>query len=286
MNDVRGDLRLAVTAFEALRTPARVANHLRAEGRDGLALLQHELGPEQRDSVEMQVDALVERDVRVILHGDETFPSSLVVRGRPVAPVLFYWGNAALLEGPSVGMCGSRAASTLGLKAARSCGQEVARRGFTVVSGYAKGVDTETHLGALDDGGRTVIVLAEGFKYFRIKRDFKRRFDPRKVLVVSQFAPRQPWGAYNAMARNHIIFGLSQGLVVIEAGEKGGTLAAGQGALRLGRPVFVLNFGADTPPGNKILLEQGGIPVTSRDALGAALDEAASRPTEQQELPL
>jgi DNA processing protein len=64
------------------------------------------------------------------------------------------------------------------------------------------------------------------------------------------------------MARNSIIFGLSRALVVIEAGERGGTLAAGHGALKMGRPVLVVDFGNDnTPAGNRILLDAGAEPV-------------------------
>lgn len=286
MTEHRNELRLAITGYEALRTPAKVAAQLQGHGKSSLSSLRHDLSAEQQDLVEQQVDGLHQRDVRVVFSGDDSFPEALAARGRPAVPLLFYWGNSKLLHSRSIGMCGSRVATPLGLKAARSCGMEVARRGLAVVSGYAKGVDTETHLGALEEGGSTVIVLAEGFKYFRIKKHFKEHFDPERVLVVSQFAPRQPWGAYNAMARNHVIFGMSEGLVVIEAGDKGGTLAAGTGALRLGRPVFVLNFGDDTPVGNQMLLGQGGIPITSREALGAALDDAAARATVQEELPL
>jgi DNA processing protein len=111
-----------------------------------------------------------------------------------------------------------------------------------------------------------VIVLAEGIDHFPIKRDFVSHFDPERVLVVSQFHPQQPWAAYGAIARNHLIFGLGKALVVIEAGEQGGTLAAGREALQRGRPVFVLDFGDETPIGNRILVEAGGRPITSPTA--------------------
>jgi DNA processing protein len=118
---------------------------------------------------------------------DQQFPASLVVKGRPVVPGLFCMGDLRSLNAAAAGMCGSRQATPLGLKAARACGEEVSVRGLTVVSGYAKGVDTQTHLAALDQGGTTVIVLAEGINHFRIKREFAKSYDPERILVISQF---------------------------------------------------------------------------------------------------
>ena len=92
-----------------------------------------------------------------------------------------------------------------------------------------------------------------------------RRSDPLgdvddRVLVVSQFPPRQPWHVGSAMARNAIIAGLSEALVVVEAGAEGGTLNAGKQALALGRPVIALEFeSVSTPPGNGILLAMGAV---------------------------
>ena len=203
------------------------------------------------------------------------------------APLLFYWGNTALLHAGGVGMCGSRSVSELGLKAAHACGVQVSCRDLVVVSGYARGVDTATHLAALQAGGRTVNVLAEGFDHFRIKKDFKQDFDSSRALVVSQFPPGQPWGAFAAMDRNKVIFGLGLALVVIEAGERGGTLAAGEGALSAGRPLLVLDFGTETPPGNVKLLAAGGRPIASTTELASALDavvEGASDDSEEESL--
>lgn len=265
-------LRLALVAFAALRTPTKMINELAREGRDGLDRIWRDTSSTVRERIEATAHSLDERGVKVVMFGDSDYPAALVLRGRPAAPIIFYLGDLDLAKRPGIGMCGSRAISELGMKAARNCGYEVSRRGMVVISGYAKGVDTETHLAALQEGGSTVIVLAEGFDHFRVKRVFARDFDLNRVLVLSQFPPSQPWQAHAAMARNALIFGLGRALVVIEAGPKGGTLAAGEGALRIGRPLFVLDFGNESPEGNQALIARGGSPVTSVRALGEAID--------------
>lgn len=262
---------LALTAFAALQSPGRITKALESGGREALSDLS--LNWDDRSCQEIREEALRLHDegIRVTIFGDTDYPASLIFNGKPAAPILFHKGNTALFAQPSIGMCGSRNVSELGLKAARSCGVQVALNGMAVVSGYAKGVDTATHLAALESSGSTVIVLAEGFDHFRIKREFRDHLDWARTLVVSQFPPSQPWKAFAAMARNGIIFGLSRALVVIEAGERGGTLAAGEGAMKLGRQVIVLDFGDSTPPGNSKLLEAGAQAVRSVSELHSVL---------------
>ncbi|WP_280258546.1 DNA-processing protein DprA [Nocardia wallacei] len=268
----------ALVAFEHYKTPSKVTRALLDPNSETLRSVWKSMDVATRDKLVRQSEDLANRDIYTICADDARFPKSLVVKGRPIVPALFCRGKLSLLKTAGAGMCGSRNVSSLGIKAARACGEEVSDRGLTVVSGYAKGVDTETHLAALERGGRTIIVLAEGINHFRVKRDFVNAIDFDRVLVISQFHPQQPWAAHAAMARNHLIFGLGLALVVIEAGERGGTLAAGRDALKRGRPVFVLNFGGDTPPGNRILLDDGGHSVTSRKELGVALDELKEQP--------
>lgn len=282
----RETLFLALSAFMTAGTPAKIDGVLRTRGRKGLQELTCDLSEEKISTLWDQVTKLSSREIFAVLRGDPDFPQMLIHRGKCSAPVLFCLGNRSLLRKEGIGMCGSRAVSDLGLKAAVACGQEVSSRKLSVISGYAKGVDTATHLAALESGGTTVIVLAEGFDHFRIKQVFKEHFDPERVLVVSQFYPSQPWLSHAAMTRNAIIYGLGRALVVVEAGERGGTLAAGQGAIRMGRPVFVLNFGKDTPPGNRILLDRGGFPVESKESLGKILDMRPNPGAAQMSLPL
>jgi DNA processing protein len=226
------------------------------------------------------------RDIHVITALDPEYPHQLRDLKRP-PPFLFLWGNADLLTEPGIGMCGSRNVSDRGLEAARSCGTQVGSYGLHVISGYAKGVDTETHLAALAAGAGTVIVLAEGITHFRKKRVFEAvPFDATTVLVISQFAPSQRWTAGAAMERNGIIAALGRALVVIEAGETGGTLNAGKQGLDIGRPVIALEFSGSMPPGNRLLFEAGASVVGNRRELREVLTALEASPPALRQLTL
>jgi DNA processing protein len=217
------------------------------------------LEPTDRDHLRRQAEDLAGRDVRAVVHGDAGYPAVLSTSGGgPRA--LFCRGPLDILDRRGVGICGSRNASSDGLRAASLCGTLSARRDMPSISGYARGVDTATHVAGLAAGGHTVLVLPEGIDHFRLRRDVRNAWDPDRALVLSQFAPTQPWTVHGAMARNGTIIGLSAVLVAVEAGATGGTLAAGRRALALGRRVLVPQFAADTP-GNQTLLAAGAIPV-------------------------
>jgi DNA processing protein len=176
------------------------------------------------------------------------------------APVLlFARGNLDLFEKPSLGFCGSRKASEKGLKAAWDIADQMARRGVNIVSGYASGVDMTTHKTALETGGSTTIVLAEGILNFKIKKVIKELFDESRILVLSEFLPRLPWSVRNAMQRNSTICLLSDAMVLIEAEERGGSISAGRACLDMQRPLFapVYEGMPKSATGNAILLEKG-----------------------------
>lgn len=232
-----------------------------------------------RSSSDDTLQELMERDVDVVLLFEDRYPKSLREIADP-PPMLFLMGDVDLLNAPGVGMCGSRRVSDAGLHAARISGHRVAAEDLVIVSGYAKGVDTETHLAAIESGGRTVIVLADGILHFRTKRVFTQaglNLDER-ALVVSQFPPRQSWNVGAAMTRNAVIAGLGRALIVIEAGATGGTLDAGKKALEMGRPVIALEFSDGTPEGNEILFELGAQRVASTGELTSMLQQLAHDP--------
>ena len=270
-------LKLAIAGSRYGHGDAGLAKRARGVGSAAFDEVLDGLSLADLDRVTEEAEALSERGVSAALLGSEDYPDSLS-ETRNAPPFLFYMGPSDLLNAPGIGMCGSRNVTEEGLKAAVACGEVVAHQGLTVVSGYARGVDMATHISALAAGGSTVIVLPEGISRFRIKRGpFVEVWNPSRVLVVSQFAPTRPWSAGAAMTRNGVIIGLSLALVVVEASEKGGTLAAGAKALELNRRVITLEF-AQIPPGNAVLLRRGAVSVRNRAELSNRLAQVVGKP--------
>lgn len=185
-----------------------------------------------------------------------------------ISPVLFAKGPKTLLRVDGVSIVGSRNVSPKGIIASREIAADLANRGINVISGYAKGVDSEAHLGALKAEGTTTIVLGYGIKELRKKKDFKEYNWDRDVLVISQFQPNARWTARNAMARNKLVCALSRAVVVIESGPEkdlngkmSGTFNAAKTALSMNLPLFVISpsFFDEPPRGNLDLIDLGGI---------------------------
>ncbi|WP_051581282.1 DNA-processing protein DprA [Pseudonocardia acaciae] len=241
--------------------------------RDGPAALGavfDGLDHEEQQDIRRRADELGQRGVGALVYGVGGYPRRLACH--PDGPVaLFYRGPLDLLERPAVGVCGARNVSDQGLRAAAACGEIAAVHGVVSVSGYARGVDMAAHIASLRAGGETVIAIPEGIDHFRVRKEgIGEVWDERRTLVVSQFAPAQPWTVGGAMARNSVIIGLSMALVAVEAGDKGGTLAAGSRALETGRDVWAMQPGG-TATGTRVLVERGAVPVDTRADLTARM---------------
>jgi DNA processing protein len=271
MIDSLARLRLAVAATRHGGGGVRLATRVRRGGLDSFDEILRGLSQAQVDAVDESAERLAGQNVSALLLGEAGYPTILAA-SRAAPPALFVQGAYELLREPGIGMCGSRHAADASLLAARTCSETVVTRQLSLVSGYAGGVDMVTHVAALACGGTTVIVLPEGIERFRVRRgEFADVWDPSRTVVVSQFSPNQPWNAGAAMARNAVISGLSRALVVVEAGDTGGTLAAGLHALERGQPVIVLQLDGELAVGNRILLDKGAISVRSRQELAARL---------------
>ena len=260
---------------------ARLTARVRELGTTAFTDLLAGLSPAEQERADEEASGLSDRGVGAVLFGSPEYPD-LLSRVRAAPPFLFYLGAANLLTARGIGVCGSRNASDQGMRAAAACGEIATQHGLTVVSGYARGVDTISHVSALSSGGNTVIVLPEGINHFRVKPGpVADVWNKERVLVMSQFPPGRPWSAGNAMARNNVIIGLSLALVVVEASEKGGTLSAGTKALQLNKPVLALEF-AINPPGNAELIRRGAISIRDRAELRARLTELVKNPQGNQ----
>lgn len=210
-------------------------------------------------------EKLQQRGIRITVMGQPDYPERVcTLLGESVPPILYWIGAETLFNVPAVGFCGSRKASAKGLDVARQCSRLLSTQGVTAVSGYAHGVDLAAHTAALEAGGSTTFVLAEGILHFRVKEPVRTLLDPEhldRALVVSEFPPSLPWKAHNAMTRNRTICALSDAIIVIESGMEGGTFEAGKTALALNLPLFCVEYAepAETAAGNPYLLQHGAI---------------------------
>lgn len=187
--------------------------------------------------------------------GDVRFPTKLL-HLRQTPKELYAAGNLDLFSQSGVAIVGSRNASEHGLETASRIARAVAEAGLVVISGYAKGIDTAAHRAALEADGTTIFVLPFGFKHFHLKRELKPIARPERLLAVSQFPFGQPWFASAAMKRNETVCGLADSVIVIEAGESGGTVEAAKTARSLGRRLYVVDFRVPAPSavGNALLI--------------------------------
>ncbi|MEP6635548.1 MAG: DNA-processing protein DprA [Acidobacteriota bacterium] len=170
-------------------------------------------------------------------------------------PITLYVKGAwqECLEQPCVAVVGSRRCSTYGQNAALMLARDLAQRGVTVVSGFARGIDAAAHRGALEGGGRTVAVLGTGIDQ-SYPRDHKKLADEiieHGGAIVTQFPLGTPPVSENFPYRNRIISGLSLGVLVVEAAENSGSLITARLAIEQNREVFAV-------PGN----------ITSKNSFG------------------
>jgi DNA processing protein len=175
-------------------------------------------------------------------------------------PVLLVRGQVGVLDRPAVAIVGARAATQVGRRTARGLARELAAQGLTIVSGLARGIDAEAHLGALEAGGRTVAVLACGPD--RIYPPEHRRL-AHEILergaVISEMPLGTPPRAAHFPLRNRLISGLSLAVIVVEARRRSGSLISVRHALDQGREVFVVPGGVEGPfaEGSNRLLREG-----------------------------
>jgi DNA processing protein len=219
-----------------------------------------------RERAAASLERAASGNATAIAWDDERYPTMLAaIVDAP--PMLWVLGEVTALSTEAVAIVGSRAGSPYALAVAARLAADLGARGLTIVSGLARGVDSAAHRGALDGGGRTVAVLGSGVDvvYPREHRDLAREVAEGGALL-SELAPgTRPHPRFFPM-RNRIISGLSRAVVVIEAGEKSGSLITARMALEQGRDVLAV-------PGNVLSGRNRGSHGLLRD--GAKIVESA-----------
>ena len=220
-----------------------------------------------------------------IAWSDAAYPAALAAITDPPF-VMWTRGAVSALARPAVAIVGSRAASEYGLAVASRLASDLAERGVAVVSGLARGIDAAAHRGALNapghvgsasGGGATIAVLGSGADviYPPEHAGLAREIEPAG-LVLSELVPGTPPLKCFFPLRNRIISGLSRAVVVVEAGEKSGSLITARCALEQGRDVLAV-------PGNVLSGRNRGAHALLRD--GAKIVETADDILEELRVP-
>lgn len=178
---------------------------------------------------------------KIITYDSKEYPKRLKYIDNPPC-VLYVWGDLdGLDETFSIAIVGTRSATSYGLKNSYEISYNLARCGTVIVSGGALGIDSSSHRGALKAEGKTICVLGCGIDYKYLQGNDTLRSDISKNgAVISEYPPGTPPISRNFPMRNRLISGLSLGVVVIEAGEKSGSLITADIALEQNREVFAL----------------------------------------------
>ena len=278
---------LPVWRWRVITERIRVGLHPFTILEEQCAQRKHQEGGERCEPqmLRSRATAAIERAARdniaLVAWTDPRYPAPLLAIPDP-PPVVWMRGTDAIFSMPAVAVVGSRAGSPYALAVAERLSADLAARGVLVISGLARGVDAAAHRGALSVDGATAAVLGCGVDVIYPPEHRALSIEiARKGAVVSELVPGTPPRAIFFPQRNRIISGLSRAIVVIEAGDKSGSLITARCALEQGREVLAVpgNVLSGRNRGGHALLRDGAKIVENADDILEELGMlAAQRP--------
>jgi DNA processing protein len=231
------------------------------------------------------------RGIRILGLDEPDYPELLRQTYDPPA-VLYVWGTITSVDDvPRAAIVGSRRATPRGAALARSMAKDLARRGVSIVSGLARGIDAAAHLGALDAYGRTFAVLGSGLdRIYPQEHASLAESITRAGAVVTEYSFGTPPLPLHFPRRNRVIAGLAHAVVVVEAGGRSGALGTARLALDEGRDVLAVPGwpGDAAADGTNRLIRDGAALVRDADDIAAELglrlkDEAVACQSQNEE---
>jgi DNA processing protein len=195
--------------------------------------------PENIELYKNEIIRLRASSVDFIPFFSDNYPKKLRFIQDP--PLLLYHKGNNFDFGNCVAIVGTRNLSHFGHKRAREISNEIGSKGYTIVSGLARGTDTEAHCGALDSGGKTIAVLAGHIEEIFPKENEKLALDIiSSGAIISEISPLEQTHKGRFIERNRLTSGISECVIVIESEGQGGTLHQVNLAINQGRTVFVM----------------------------------------------
>lgn len=219
-------------------------------------------------------------NIKYVGYYDEDYPNSLRhtinEEGKLDPPlILWYRGDISITKLPCLAVIGTREATPEGVIGGEFLSSQFAKRGFNIVSGLAIGCDTCGHRGALNVGGKTTAILANGLDHNSIyppeNQDLAEEIVNNGGLLLSEYSIGSKVNRYNLVARDRLQAGMSLATLVIQTGEKGGTMHAATTTLKANKPLYAILFKDPTTNnhekclGNALLVKKGAKYISGKD---------------------
>lgn len=221
---------------------------------------------ENKENLKKQIDDIQEQNIKIITIEEKEYPQLLrTIYDYPVS--IYVKGNEKILNGPTIGIVGCRQSTAYGEKVAQYFAYNLSKRSINIISGLAKGIDSQSHIGAIKAKGITIGVIGSGLDivYPKENQYLYDKIIRENGAIVSEYPLGVKPEKMNFPARNRIISGMSKGILVVEAKKKSGTLITVDFALEQGRDVYVVpgNIDEMNSVGTNDLIKQGAQMVTS-----------------------
>lgn len=216
---------------------------------------------------------MIKDEIKTVTIESQEYPRLLRLIKEPPKK-LYYRGDITICSTLCIAVVGARKATPYGKWAAYNIARRAAEHGITIVSGMAKGIDTQSHQGALECGGRTIAVLGCGVDicYPECNKELMEKI-ASNGLVLSEYPPGSMPLPFQFPLRNRIISGLSHAVVVAEASLNSGSLITAECALNQGREVYAVpgNINSIYSIGSNKLIQDGALPIVVIDDILEAL---------------
>lgn len=231
----------------------------------GIVLANRICEEKYKKGIDIYLDYMKRYEIEIITIQDEKYPNKL--RNIYDSPAILYVkGDSSILNDFSISIIGCRQCSEYGRIVAKQISFELAKYNINIVSGMAKGIDTCAHIGCINAKGKTIAVLGSGLDRVYPKENIKLYNEIIKSggAIISEYIIGTKPDKLNFPARNRIVSGLSNGIIVVEAKEKSGTLITVDFALEQGKDVFAVpgNITSHNSIGTNKLIKQGAKMIT------------------------
>ncbi len=214
----------------------------------------------------LAVEAWTNKGLWIISRSDKTYPTRLKKRLGQLAPPLFYGvGPKPLLQKGGLAIVGSRDVDQEIIEFTKLAAKKSAQQGITILSGGARGVDTQAMLTALVHGGTAVGILADNLARTALTGKYREAIREERLVLISPFDPQVGFNIGHAMARNKYIYALSDWALVVNSGyQEGGTWAGAIENLKANWVPLIVRQDESISLGNQYLLKEGGIALAKK----------------------